>query len=66
MAGIIISIIISLIVIALIIIQPSYTNDQIHSLIDPSDPGFSSKDKFLMVLTGIVSIVFVIIICIIN
>lgn len=64
--GIIATIIISLLIIIFVIIQPSYTNDQIHSLIDPSQPNFSQHDKLLMTLTGIFALIFIIVICIIN
>lgn len=64
--GIIATIIISLLIIIFVIIQPSYTNDQIHSLIDPSQPNFSQHDKLLMILTGIFALIFIIVICIIN
>ena len=64
--GIIATIIISLLIIIFVIIQPSYTNDQIHSLIDPSQPNFSQHDKLLMILTGIFALIFIIVIWIIN
>lgn len=64
--GIIAAITISLLIIIFVIIQPSYTNDQIHSLIDPSQPNFSQHDKLLMILTGIFALIFIIVICIIN
>ena len=53
MAKLIINLIIAIILIVVIIWQPSYTNDQTHSLIDPSDPVFSSKEIMTMRLTGI-------------
>lgn len=60
MAKLIINLIVTIALIVVIIWQPSYTNDQTHSLIDPSDPVFSSKEIMMMRLTGILGLVFIV------
>lgn len=60
MAKLIINLIVTIALIVVIIWQPSYTNDQTHSLIDPSDPVFSSKEVITMRLTGILGLVFIV------
>lgn len=60
MAKLIINLIVTVALIAVIILQPSYTNDQTHSLIDPSDPVFSSKEILTMRVTGVLGLIFII------
>lgn len=58
MAKLIINLILAIILIVIVIIQPSYTNDQTHSLIDPGEPVFSSKEILTMRITGVVGVLF--------
>ncbi|MFK5706232.1 hypothetical protein ACI3E1_07325 [Ligilactobacillus sp. LYQ139] len=54
------------IVIGLTLIQPSYTNDQLHSLINPSEPNFSRREKKLMITTGVAALVFIVTVCLVT
>lgn len=61
MANLIINWLITIVLIVIIIIQPSYTNDQTHSLINPTDPVFSRKEINTMKITGVITIGFILI-----
>ena len=54
------------VVIGLTLIQPSYTNDQLHSLINPSEPSFSRREKNLMVATGVAALIFIVTVCLVT
>ena len=59
MAKLIIRLIIAVAAIFFIIKQPSYTNDQAHSLINPTEPSFSHKERRIMFITGVFCALFI-------
>lgn len=54
----IINTILAIILIALIILQRSYINDTLHALTNPTEHFLSYQDRNLMIITGIVSFLF--------
>lgn len=48
----------------LIILQPSYINDTLHSLTNPSEHFLSYRERDLLIITGIVAFVFIVVLVI--
>lgn len=59
MARLIFLFILAVVIITIVAIQPSHTNDQIYSLLNVNQPNFSKTEVYLEVATGILALIFI-------